>query len=167
MPEQLDRPAQLACVRALVAIAGMPDIHVAMSAELTAEWLKKRANGKVYASAFALTWLSTMRQSQRLSHVAGTNPQIDLQIAAVRLQGSRKALAKDAHVIATALNSDRRCLSRDDKMRDHHLPALAQVVPEIGELQWVNPGSAGVAQWIGSAMAENTGFKIRDTAVGG
>ncbi len=160
MPERVDLDKQKACVVALLAVQANTAIRVAQSDQLMAEWLKLRPNGQTHASQFALGWLGALRSAGRVVPVAGQRTDVNAAIGSVRLTGSVQALRNDAHVIATALNADSRCLSRDDKMKQAHLPQLVLHLPAVAELLWVNPTWSGTVAWIQAGLSDEPSQRV-------
>jgi len=56
-------------------------------------------------------------------------------------------IKKDVHLAATALKSDKRVLSCDDKIRKH-FQKIGATVKELCEILWLNPINMPAAKWI-------------------
>lgn len=141
------------CVAALKAISGA-DLRTAMSLELKEEWGR-------HAGEYARRWLSNMIARKRFMFSGAVwAGSADLERAADALSSSeRRAVIKDAHVVALAMSVGRRVLSLDDEQR-RLLSKLAPVVTLLKSLHWVNPVRAGAIDWLRAGAAERSALCI-------
>jgi hypothetical protein len=93
-----------------------------------------------HQSSFALQWLVTMMNLQKLWHVKDEQSEqlrdaiqghsLDLNLTAIML--------KDAHLLDAALATDSRVASLDDTARGH-FRRLAAKLDALKSIMWVNP----------------------------
>jgi hypothetical protein len=109
-----------------------------MSAELKAEWDK-------HQSRFAKTWRSQMLARRRFvalqtplnaSLIKTISDCIDEVTETIP---QREAGMKDIHLLEAALLSDQRVLSLDDNTARKIFARVAQKLPDMTQLIWVNP----------------------------
>lgn len=162
------KPNPEACRRALSAISSF-DHRVAMSKPVYNEWIKTehRPNGqpRTYASLLAIQWLTDMRSSGRVNDIVIED---NSQLRQRCLQGiqnnprsanSAAPVAKDFHLVETALHSDKRVLSLDDKMFNH-LAHLFDIANEVCAVLWVNPVSNPAEEWLRNGAPDVSKYHV-------
>lgn len=147
------KPEPEACRRALLAIKEN-DHRLAMSKQIRDEWMRLRSNRPVpYASLFAQRWLAAMQSAGRVQMVKLTRNSRLRQRCLNTLtnnphtQNLALAVAKDFHLVETALKADQRVLSRDQRIVGHlaHLKNTASVICMI---MWVHPVINQASDWL-------------------
>jgi hypothetical protein len=118
-----------------------------MSPEILAEWVK-------YRVPIAITWLTAMRQKDRVHDV--TPPEfgeLHSKIeACAKGEAQLRHMIEDLHLIKAALVTDRTVISGDREAQQ----LFAKATPDIKELRnivWVDANEEGVVAWVqGGAM---------------
>lgn len=150
-----------------LALAAMYDYghKVAMSSEVFGEWMKlTKTRGDIprpYASIIAIQWLKDMRSSGRVDNIV---LEADSELRQRALQGLKDqdrvgAVAKDFHLVETALQSDQRVLSIDQKMFAH-LGNLQEITNEICAVMWVNPVHDPAESWLSSGAPDTPAYHV-------
>jgi hypothetical protein len=129
----------LRCRDVLVAIERY-EHRVVISDDIRREW-------RAHASKYSWLWLTNMISRNR--HVAvDPNADEELRKAIDSLpEDERQAARKDLLLTEAALDSDRCVISLDKEMREI-LHRVAQELPRIGAINWVNPESDKCLPWI-------------------
>jgi hypothetical protein len=107
--------------------------RLAFSPAIQAEWLK-------HMSGFSTLWLASMVSLRKVQLVA-VDAHEEFREAVDEQSpndGVKRAVIKDAHLVETAIASDKRVVSLDDTVRGH-LARLATHCTLIKPLLWVNP----------------------------
>ena len=128
-----------------------------MSEAVEREWYR-------HPAAFALRWLVDMDAKGLVYRVSGL-PDYDLheRLAAVAENaGVRRIVAKDAHLVEAALETDRTVISLDEQVR-MHLAAVADRVPKLAAIIWVNPNLADDAAlvWLKRGAKPESSRRLR------
>lgn len=150
------KPEPQACRRALAALLDSGH-RVAMSAEVFGEWMKlakiKGGISRPYASNVAIQWLTNMRSSGRVDDIVlKTNSELRQRVmhglqSKKQILSSVRPIDKDFHLVETAMQSDKRVLSVDQKMFNH-LGNLQEIANEVCAVMWVNPINALAEEWL-------------------
>ena len=145
------------CRQALEAIRNHERLGVAFSPRLWEEWKRNR-------SRFSSAWLTQMygrKKVDLLPREANRHDGVERAAAARMTQQQAKAVHKDSHLVAAALQADLRVISLDDRARDL-VSRLCNVCSDLGRLYWASPcaepaaGPTCVAWLEGGAPGENT-----------
>ncbi len=162
------KPEPEACRRALIAMRDFGH-RVAMSREVYDEWKKtiKRNDGqsRSYASLISIQWLTNMRSSNRVEDIV-LEANSDLRQRSIqglqndpKISSSAGPVAKDFHLVETALRSDHRVLSLDQKMFSH-LGNLQEIANEVCAVMWVNPHRDAAEGWLQAGAPERADFHV-------
>ena len=162
------KPEPEACRRALVAIRDSGH-RVAMSPAVFGEWMKlakmKSGISRSYASIIAIQWLKDMQSSGRVDHIA-LETDSELRQRALhglqshsRTSSSARPVAKDFHLVETAMQSDKRVLSLDQRMFDH-LGNLQEITNEVCAVMWVNPINDPAEEWLIAGAPDTPGYHV-------
>lgn len=117
---------------------------VVFDGETRDEWLR-------HGRPFAVKWLANMKATKRfrfLRDVQWEHLGVLLEAAADLPGNQPAAVAKDAHVVALAMVSDRRVLSGD--LRQRELLGKLDGVPDLELLCWASPAEPGTLGWLHS-----------------
>ena len=162
------KPQPEACRHVLAAIRDH-DHMVAMSPDVYDEWMKltktKDGDSRTYASIIAIQWLKDMRSSGRVVDITLETASELRQRALHGLQSSRQTsssagpVAKDFHLVETALQSDKRVISLDQKMFTH-LVHLQEITNEICAVMWVNPVHDPAEEWLIAGAPDTPGYHV-------
>lgn len=117
--------------------------RVVFSPEGLAEWRKHK-------SSYARGWLVQMFSRRKVIQAQGQDDAFRARLLSAAPSGSiRAAMAKDAHLIESAVQHDRIVLSRDEAMRQI-LRGVATEIREIAPVLWANPDfeDEGVRFWL-------------------
>jgi len=150
------KPEPESCRRSLAAMRDYGH-RIAMSPEVFREWMKlaKTRDGisRPYASNIAIQWLKDMRSSGRVDNIV-LEPNSELRRRALqglqdneRVASSAGPVAKDFHLVETAMKSDKRVLSLDKRML-FHLGNLQEITNEVCMVLWVNPIHDSAEEWL-------------------
>lgn len=72
----------------------------------------------------------------------------------------QRALAKDLHLVAAALNMDKIIISSDRRARNL-FRRVARKVPEVGEISWASPlVDDGLLDWLESGNQPGSPFRL-------
>ena len=129
--------------------------HVAMGPRLKAEWDR-------HAQHHAMKWLGAMIARKRWVHLPDDawDGETALLAAVEALPGDQAAaVAKDAHLVALAMRTDRRVLSFDAKQREL-LRGLNDVKKLLAGLHWADPRAAGVLAWVEAGAWANPSLTV-------
>ena len=134
------------------------DFILALSEELKREWLKERADAggkwKLYISLYAFFWWSEMKSRRRVRMYP-----LDADLGASILRGFAEKpdissrVAKDLHVVLTAVSADRRLISGNRRERGQ-FQAACSWVPPLASLLWPFPLDDGVVAWLGNGAPD-------------
>lgn len=162
------KPEPQACRQALLAIRNF-DHKVSMSKSVENEWMKKEpdknGNLRAYASLFAISWLVEMRSHNRIEPIVlEENSELRQQCLNElqnnpRTSSSSGPVAKDFHLVETALKSDKRVLSIDKNMFNH-LHHLQDIANNVCSVMWVNPIENPAEDWLKSDAPDNPDYHI-------
>jgi hypothetical protein len=162
------KPQPEACRRVL---ATMRDFghQVAMSKDVYNEWIKltKGIDGQLrtYASLIAIQWLKDMRSSGRVDDIALEENSALRQRCLQGLQQNSKTsssvapVTKDFHLVETALKSDNRVLSLDQKMFAH-LGHLQEIANDVCQVMWVNPVINQAEEWLKNDAPDTSEYHV-------
>jgi predicted nucleic acid-binding protein len=162
------KPEPESCRRALAALRDSGH-RVAMSSDVFGEWIKvvKTKNGlsRPYASIIAIQWLKDMRSSGRVDDIA-LEKDSELRRRAImglqshnRISSSAGPVAKDFHLVETAMKSDMRVLSLDQRMFGH-LGNLQEIINEVCTIMWVNPINDPAEEWLMAGAPDTLGYHV-------
>ena len=125
-------PTGMMCRDVLTRVLGICH-RMAFGERIKEEWYRHR-------SAFSGTWLVKMMTMNKL--VLADDEPIPAHMDTIQQfaadPGLVAVMAKDAHLLAAAIGTDRRILSLDDKIRQHFGGKLRDH-EEVGAIVWVNP----------------------------
>lgn len=162
------KPEPEACRRALAAMRDSGH-RVAMSSNVFGEWMKltKMRDDIIrsYASIIAIQWLKDMRSSGRVDDIVLETDSELRQRAVQGLQSRRQTsssagpVAKDFHLVETALQADKRVLSLDQRMFGH-LGNLQEITNEVCAVMWVNPINNPAEEWLRAGAPDTPGYHV-------
>ena|SRR5271157_5927464 len=162
------KPDPEACRHALAAVRDFGH-KVAMSKPVREEWMKSESerdgHHHLYASLLALGWLVDMQSSGRVDPIDLEENSALRQRCLQGLQNNPQTsssvnpVAKDFHLVETALKSDRRVLSLDKKMFGH-LGHLQHIAIEVCAVMWVNPIINPAEKWLRAGAPETPGYHV-------
>jgi hypothetical protein len=140
------------------------DHQLALSKPVQDEWFKSRVgHGELYnqyASYYTLQWFVKMVSERRIVWIE-IDDQVSLmnKIVECALLQDQAQIKKDVHLVATALKSDKRVLSCDDKIRKH-FQKIGATVKELCEILWLNPINMPAAKWISSGAPNDIQYLL-------
>lgn len=128
--------------------------RLAMSQPIQTEWLKPKSAAQelqtwnVYASRYALQWLTNMTTKGRVVWLdLGNMESLRDQMLHATPENLVPIVTKDVHILLTALATDRRVLSLDDKIA-FHFGNLGQEIVAICDVLWLNPVTKPATEWL-------------------
>lgn len=131
--------------------------RLALGPTLDAEWDK-------HVSGFAFGWFTSMSRRGKVVTVDDAVPALLAEgiESASADPGVVAAMAKDAHLITAAVNSDARVASLDDRVRGHFSKSL-RAFDAVMEIAWVNPvEEADAGDWLRAGAPAHHGRKLRN-----
>lgn len=161
------KPQPEACRHVLAAVRDFGH-RVAMSSDVHKEWIKPiEENGRIrsYASLIAIQWLKDMRSSGRVDDIVLEKNSKLRQHCLEQIQNNSKTsssagpIGKDFHLVETALISDKRVLSLDQKMFSH-LGHLQEIANEVCQVMWVNPVIHPAKEWLENDAPDNLDYHV-------
>ncbi len=159
------KPQPEACRQALLAILDH-NHRLAMSALVRKEWMKTRPGNPIpYATLFALRWLTQMQSAGRVDEITLEENSPLRQRCLGSLQHNNQtitsvgAVAKDFHLVETALQADQRVVSLDVKIVGH-LARLRETAEEICSVMWVHPVIHQSETWLRDGAPGRTDCRV-------
>lgn len=159
------KPEPEACRLALLAIKNN-NHRLAMSQQIRDEWMRARSGRLVpYASLFALQWLTDMQRAGRVQMVKlARSSQLRRRCLNAlahnpHTQNLVSAIAKDFHLIETALKTDQRVLSLDQKIVGH-LAHLKNTTGAICAVMWVHPVIHRASNWLDHGAPDTPAYHV-------
>lgn len=138
--------------RNLLALLRQRRCTFASNVQLSKEWKK-------YASEYAVLWLTDMVANDLyvLIPLSTSDHLMDRVLARCQSSGETRAIQKDYHLVATAIQVDRIIFSCDDKARKP-LCRIAKDVTQLKSLSWANPNTQGsnCLSWVRAGMSAHT-----------
>ena len=140
-----------------------------MSRDVYNEWIKLTSgtseSARTYASLIAIQWLKDMRSSGLVDDIVLQENSALRQRCLQGLQQSHRTsssvtpVAKDFHLVETALKSDNRVLSADQKMFVH-LGHLQEIANEVCQVMWVNPVTNDAEDWLKNDAPDTNKYHV-------
>ncbi|NLF03302.1 MAG: hypothetical protein GX601_20250 [Anaerolineales bacterium] len=127
---------------------------VVMSREIEWEWMHTTESSPegmaTNMSQYAALWYSSMRSQRRVRWVSSKQHcDVCRELSCLCDPSFIVKLQQDFHLVDAALESDRRVVSRDKKMR-RALERACTTVTAIRHIAWVVPPDHDAASWIAS-----------------
>jgi len=165
---QTDDPVARKCLQALDAITDSGH-SLAMSKPLQDEWFKSRSEHREpysqYASMYTLAWFVSMRTKRRVLWIEiEDSAELRNQILEASGKQNYDEIQKDLYLVETALASDKRVLSIDDRVRKHFCDA-GQIVKQLCEILWLNPARDAVSNWLWNGAPDKQEYRLCDVIV--
>lgn len=118
--------------RELLSAIGSSLHRVVLSEKGDEEW-------RVHQSTYSRIWLRAMEVSGQVVRVkAHLPPEIEAAVLELFESARRTGVAKDLHLIAAALETDRIVLSNEVRAR-RAMGEAARAVPDFATIHWANP----------------------------
>lgn len=135
---------------------------LAFSKPIQDEWFKiKSESGRQsnpYASRYSLQWLYKMKSERRVVWIEiDDQDEMTGKIIDCALLHDRRQIQKDVHLVATALASDKRVLSCDDKIRKH-FQKIGATIRVLCEILWLNPINMPAAKWMADGAPNDSQY---------
>jgi hypothetical protein len=129
-----DRPPAPHCLSTLNAVLTICH-RILLSEDLNAEWQRHAGRNRAF-----MRWLRQMfgRKKVRRVTLSDTSELAGKLVQEGASDEERKQIAKDVHLLTTALQGDLRILSMDDRARRRYSQAAASIT-RIASICWVNP----------------------------
>lgn len=128
--------------------------------------MRLRSNRPVpYASLFALQWLADMQSAGRIQMVKlARNSRLRQRCLNAltnnpHTQNLALAVAKDFHLVETALKADQRVLSLDERIVGH-LAHLKNTASDICTMMWVHPVIHQASDWLEQGAPDRPAYHI-------
>lgn len=166
---ETQNPTSIHCRETLEALDNSGH-SLAMSDPLWEEWNRRVLDRPAgfwdkYASRYAMEWYASMQMRSRVrwADLLANNPLRDQAVASASIlwPGSHvpEEIEKDFPLIETAIATDRRVISLNDRQRQQ-FKRIAQDVPDIGTILWIDPDREDTPGWLHDGAPEMSGLHL-------